>query len=141
MRDILSKWGKGVSERGFAQIPNYLLQVNMFVTDEMKLTPVEMIVLLHLVASWWNKDEMPFLAMRTLADRTGISERQVQRCIKSLEEKGYFKKERKKIKGIIASNSYDLMPLVNILNTIDEHFINKHPRKINDPNGKEIRKR
>ena len=130
MKDVSSKWGQKVAERGFTQIPNYLLNVNMFVIEEMQLSPTEMIVLFHLVACWWKKDEMPFLAMRTLADRTGISERQVQRAIKSLEDKGYFKKERKKIKGIIASNSYDLSPLVEILGTIDSHFINKHPRKI-----------
>jgi DNA-binding transcriptional regulator YhcF (GntR family) len=132
MQDVVSKWGKRVAERGFSQVPNYLLQINMFVTDEKKLPPVEMVILLQLVSSWWKKDEMPFLAMRTLADRTGISERQVQRAIKSLEEKGFFEKKRKAIKGIIASNSYDLTPLVEILNTIDEHFINKHPRNIKD---------
>jgi DNA-binding transcriptional regulator YhcF (GntR family) len=134
MQDILSKWGKGVAERGFTQIPNYLLQINLFVIDEKKLSPVEMVVLLQLVASWWKKEDMPFLAMRTIADRTGVSERQVQRAIKSLEDKGYFEKKKKAIKGIISSNSYDLTPLINILQTIDEHFINKNPRKILNPN-------
>ncbi len=136
MQDIKSKWGNGVAERGFTQVPNYLLQINMFVAEEIRLSPAEMIVLLHLVGSWWKKNEMPFLAMRTLSDRTGVSERQVQRAIKSLEEKGYIKKERKKIKGIIASNSYDLTPLVEILKIVDEHFINKHPRTIKSPDAK-----
>lgn len=130
MQDVSSKWGRGVAERGFAQIPNYLLNLNIYVSDEKKLSPVEMLVLLHLVASWWKKDEMPFLAMRTLADRLGISERQVQRAIKSMEEKGFFEKKRNTIKGVIASNSYDLTPLVGMLKIIDEHFINKHPRNI-----------
>jgi len=130
MSDVLDKWGKGVAERGFAQIPNYLLQLNKFVADDMQLSAAESLVLIQLVACWWKRDEMPFLAMRTISDRTGISERQVQRSIKTLEQKGYFKKEKKKIKGVIASNSYDLMPLVDILKTIDEHFVNKHPRNI-----------
>ena len=130
MQDIASKWGQEVAERGFAQIPNYLMQINLFVHDDHKLSPAEMIVLLHLVASWWKKDEMPFPSMNTLAQRGGISERQVQRSIKSLEQKGYLTKTKRKIKTVIASNVYDLSPLVQILKDVAEHFVNKHPRKI-----------
>jgi predicted transcriptional regulator len=130
MQDIATKWGLEVAERGFAQIPNYLIQLNVFVHDDHKLSPAEMVVLLQLVATWWKKDEMPFPSMNTLAERAGISERQVQRSIKSLEQKGYLKKAKKKIKGVIASNVYDLSPLVQILRTVAEHFVNKHPRKI-----------
>jgi predicted transcriptional regulator len=133
MQDIATKWGLEVAERGFAQIPNYLIQLNLFVHDDHKLSPAEMVVLLQLVATWWKKDEMPFPSMNTLAERAGISERQVQRSIKSLEQKGYLKKAKKKIKGVIASNVYDLSPLVRILGTVAEHFVNKHPRKISTP--------
>jgi predicted transcriptional regulator len=133
MQDIAAKWVLEVAERGFAQIPNYLIQLNLFVHDDHKLSPTEMVVLLQLVATWWKKDEMPFPSMNTLADRAGISERQVQRSIKSLEQKGYLKKAKKKIKGVIASNVYDLLPLVQILQTVAGHFINKHPRKIPGP--------
>jgi len=130
MQDIAAKWGLEVAERGFAQIPNYLIQLNLYVHDDHKLSPAEMVVLLQLVATWWKKDEMPFPSMNTLAERAWISERQVQRSIKSLEQKGYLKKAKKKIKGVIASNVYDLSPLVSILQTVAAHFINKHPRKI-----------
>lgn len=130
MQDMFSKWGREVAERGFTQIPNYLIQLNMFVHEDHKLSPAEMVVLLQLVASWWKKDEMPFPSMNTIADRTGISERQVQRAIKSLEQKGYLTKTRKKIKSVIASNVYDLSPLVKVLDEIAKHYINKHPRQI-----------
>lgn len=130
MQDIEAKWGKLVVQRGFTQIPNYLLQVNMFVHDDHKLSPTEMVMILQLVASWWKKDDMPYPSMSTLADRAGISERQVQRSIGSLEKKGYLKRGKKKIKGVIASNVYDLSPLVSILQTVAEHFVNKHPRGV-----------
>jgi predicted transcriptional regulator len=133
MQDMLSKWGRDVAERGFTQVPNYLLQINMFVHDDHKLSPTEMVVLLHLVATWWKKNEMPFPSMNTIADRAGISERQVQRSIKALEQKGYLKKTKKKIKGVIASNVYDLSPLVKVLDEVAKHFINKHPRQIKAP--------
>lgn len=137
MSDILTKWGKEVAERGFAQIPHYLMHINMFVGDEHKLSPAESLVLLHLVATWWKKDEMPFPSMNTLAQRIGISERQVQRAIKSLEQKGYISKEKKRVKGIIASNVYDLTPLVQILKDAAEAFVNKYPRQIKE-NEKKI---
>jgi predicted transcriptional regulator len=130
MQNIATKWGLPVAERGFAQIPNYLMQLNLYVHDDIKLSPTEMIVLLQLVATWWRKDEMPFPSMNTLAERAGISERQVQRSINTLERKGYLKRTKRKIKGVIASNVYDLSPLVQVLQTIAEHFINKHPRQI-----------
>lgn len=130
MSDMLTKWGPKVAKRGFAQIPNYLLELNRFVDDEHKLNATESLTLIHLVASWWKKDEMPFPSMRTLSERSGVSERQVQRALKSLEGKGYFKKERKRIKTVISSNVYDLMPTVKILNEIAEHYGNIHPRQI-----------
>jgi len=130
MHDITSKWGEEVAKRGFTQIPNYLLQINMFVHDDHKLSATETLVLIHLVATWWNKDEMPFPSMRTLAERSGISERQVQRAIKALEEKKYLTKTKRKLKTVIASNVYDLTPTVKILEEVAEHFINAHPRKI-----------
>ena len=130
MQDMVSKWGAKVAARGFTQIPNYLVQLNVFVHEDHKLPPAEMVVLLQLVATWWKKDEMPFPSMSTIADRAGISERQVQRAIKSLVEKGYVVKAKHKIKGIIASNVYDLTPLVQNLQTVADHYINKHPREI-----------
>jgi DNA-binding transcriptional regulator YhcF (GntR family) len=141
MRDISSKWGTAVAERGFAQIPNYLLQINMFVHDDHKISPAETVILFQLIASWWKKDEMPYPSMRTLSDRTGISERQVQRAIKGLEEKGYLKRTRSKIKGVISSNVYDLTPMLVILQTVAEHYVNKHPRniKIGGSNNKEYK--
>jgi predicted transcriptional regulator len=133
MENIATKWGLQVAERGFAQIPNYLMQLNLYVHDDHKLAPTEMVVLLQLVATWWRKDEMPFPSMSTLADRAWVSERQVQRSINALEQKGYLKRTKRKIKGVIASNVYDLSPLVQVLQTVAEHFINKYPRQITIP--------
>jgi len=83
--DISNKWGERVAERGFAQIPNYLLQLNQFLGED-RLTPIELLVLLQLVGAWWKKDELPFPAVTTLAARCGASTRQVQRALNRLEE-------------------------------------------------------
>jgi DNA-binding transcriptional MocR family regulator len=130
MSEVSDKWGVIVAERGFAQIPNQLLHLNMYVHEDHKLPPAEMVVLLQLVASWWKKDEMPYPSMRTIAERSGISERQVQRAIKALEDKGYIKRSKAKIKGILATNTYDMSLLVGQLKIVAEHFSNKNPRNV-----------
>lgn len=130
MEDIANKWGREVVERGFTQVPNYLMQINSFVHEDHKVSPAEMVILLQLVAIWWKRDEMPFPSMTTLADRSGISARQVQRAIKELERKGYLIREKKKVKGVIASNVYNLMPLVDVLKKVAAYYVNKHPRAI-----------
>ena len=43
MNDIAEKWGRPVAERGFAQIPNYLLLLNQFLGRENRLAPVELL--------------------------------------------------------------------------------------------------
>jgi DNA-binding transcriptional regulator YhcF (GntR family) len=128
--DIEIKWGGAVAKRGFAQIPNYLLLVNQFLDDEHKLSPVESLVIIQLAASWWRKDENPFPSMGMLARRAGVSERQVQRAIAKLETSGFIKRAKRKTKGIIQANSYDMSGTVQILNEIAAKFPNLYERNI-----------
>ena len=88
MSDVTEKWGRAVAGRGFAQIPNYLLLLNQFLDREVRLSPVELLVLLQLVGTWWRKEAMPFPSMGTLAARCGVSDRQIQRAINQLVKIG-----------------------------------------------------
>lgn len=129
--DIVSKWGEQVARKGFAQVPNYLLQVNRFLDDEHRLSPLELLILIELVGSWWKKGDLPFPSMRSIGLRCGASERQVQRSINRLVGIGVLKKtKRERKRGLIASNAYDLDPLVSLLNEIADNFVNDHPRKL-----------
>lgn len=130
MSDMVEKWGQAVAERGFAQIPNYLLLLNSFIDEDKRLTPVEMLVLLQLVGSWWQKDNMPFPSMATLAKRAGVSERQVQRAVTRLVKDNIIAKTKRRAHGIIASNAYDLSPLVELLEEVAKAFPNEFPRVI-----------
>ncbi len=141
MQDITSKWGKKIAERGFTQIPNYLLNINMFVTDEIKISSSETIVLIHLISNWWKKDDLPFPSMKNISERSGISERQVQRALKSLEEKEYISRKKRRINKAISSNAYDLSPTIEILNLVANQFKNKYPRKIKDSKRKESKEK
>lgn len=130
MSDMVSKWGRPVAERGFAQVPNYLLLLNQFLSKEARLSPVEMLVLMQLVGSWWRRDAMPFPSMSTLATRCGVSSRQIQRAINRLEGAGLIQRVNRRTQGIISSNAYDLQPLVALLGEIAKAFPNEFPRRV-----------
>lgn len=140
MSDIVEKWTKPVAERGFAQIPNYLLLINQFLDKDARLSPVELLVLIQLAGAWWRKPDLPFPSMRTLSVRCGVSERQIHRAIARLEQIGLIKKVSRRSKGIIASNAYDLTPLVSILSEIAKLYPNEFPRNVQpkrlSPNAK-----
>jgi hypothetical protein len=126
---VSGKWGDLIADRGFAQIPNYLLLLNQFLDAEHKLSAIELLVLLQIVGTWWRKSDLPFPSMATLADRCGVSERQVQRAVARLEKGKFLKRVKRRNAGIVASNAYDLSPLVEILETVARAFPNAYPRR------------
>lgn len=133
--EIVNKWGEAVARRGFAQIPNYLLLLNQFLAEESRLSPVELLLLIELVGTWWKVGEMPFPSIKTLSVRCGVSDRQIQRAIGTLEKRGFLKREkRRSTRGIIASNVYNLTPATEFLEDVAKLFPNEFPRKIGQIN-------
>ena len=128
--DISEKWGEAVAKRGFAQTPNYLLFINQFIDEDKKLSPLELLLLVQIAATWWQKDELPFPSVKTLATRCGTSERQVLRALSKLEALELIKRVKRRNKGLIASNAYDLQPLVKNLALISDAFPNAFPRNV-----------
>lgn len=127
--DIASLWGERVAARGFTQIPNYLMMINQFLAEEAHLTPVQLLVIYQLVAAWWEKDKPPFPSMRTIAIRSGVSERQVMRSINELEKRNLIKRVKRGRGAVKVSNAYDLTGLTNLMNEIDESYKNAFPRQ------------
>lgn len=130
MSDVVSKWGREVAERGFAQVPNYLLLLNQFLDEEHQLTPTELLVLIQLVGSWWRKDAFPFPSMGTLAKRCGVSSRQIQRAVNRLEQLKLITRVKRRTQGLISSNAYDLAPLAAFLSHVAKAFPNEFPRNV-----------
>jgi hypothetical protein len=137
MSEVADKWGKTVAERGFSQVPNYLLLLNTFIDREDRLSPLELLILIELCGMWWKKDEMPYPSMRTLAMRCGTSERQVARAVKKLEDLELLRREKRRTKGLIASNSYSLVPLVEMLEEVARKYPNEFPRNVERPKAKQ----
>jgi predicted transcriptional regulator len=130
MENMVNKWGQAAAQRGFAQIPNDLLRLNNFLNKEHRLTPVELLVVLQLVGYWWQKEKMPFLGMAKLAEHLGVSERQVQRAIARLSKDGLIAKTNRRMQGVISSNTYDLAPLVELVDSIAKGHENARPGEI-----------
>ncbi len=128
--DIVDKWGVTIAQRGFAQIPNYLLLLNQFLDDDNKLSPIELLVLIELAGIWWKKEDLPFPSMAMLALRCGVSERQIQRAITKLEKHNFLQRVKRRTSGIISTNAYNLSPLINILEEVAEAFPNAFPRHL-----------
>ncbi len=100
--------------------------------DEHRLSPVELLVLVQLVGTWWKKGDKPFPSISTLARRCGSSDRQIQRAVNHLVAVGLIAKEKRRAGRLISSNAYDLNPLVLILEEAAKAYPNDYPRKL-DP--------
>lgn len=86
---FMERWAGALSD-GFTVIPRALLRRQR----QLKLDAGELVTLLHLISSWWEKDDHPYPAVSTLAHRTGVSVRTVQRHLGSLEAKGFITRLR-----------------------------------------------
>jgi predicted transcriptional regulator len=139
--DISEKWGVLVAQRGFAQVPNHLLLLNAFLDEDHKLSATELLVLIQLVGTWWKTGDLPFPSMTTLATRCGVSSRQIQRSIDHLEKLGFIQRVKRRTKGIVANNAYDLEPLVTVLTHVAKAFPNPYPRVVDRQALREVNER
>jgi hypothetical protein len=126
------KWGKTVVDAGFTILPNHLLALNQFLEPERRLTPTEMFVLLQVLIAWWSADRLPFPSKASLAARTALSTRQIQRALAALEEKGFLTRTARYQSGRgRMSNLYDPSGLVGIIG----EFAAKQPNIFTQPAG------
>jgi predicted transcriptional regulator len=110
------KWGKSVMDHGYCVLPSLLLQAQ----SRLAVNAQEMIVLLQLVEHWWTADGEVFPSKKVIAERVGLSTKQVQRHIARLEEaKLVLRVKRYKTSGGRTSNLYDLSGLVAKLKSIE----------------------
>src|SRR5688500_8515467 len=84
--NVYRRWGIEISKAGYTAVPNYLVYANLFLDADLKITPSEY-WLLTIVLSCWREVGKPQTSKKFIASRMGVSERQVQRVIRSLERK------------------------------------------------------
>ena len=106
-------WGSGLSS-GFVSVPTLLVTRQA----ELELSSQEVVVLLNLIAAWWTADNLPYPRTATIAQRSGLSVRAVQRHIKDLESKKLIGRMRNQVlpgDKRLTVTRYDLAGLVTRL--------------------------
>lgn len=87
---VKEKWQGAVTEgSGFVAIPMALLRLQ----TKLKLTPTDMIVLVNLLAHWWDPARAVFPRSATIATRMGVAKRTVQRSTQKMVKAGLIDRE------------------------------------------------
>jgi predicted transcriptional regulator len=86
---IKEKWqGAVTSGSGFVAIPMTLLRLQ----SKYQLTPTDMLVLVNLLAHWWDPARAVFPRSSIIAKRMGVDTRTVQRSTQRLEKAGLLER-------------------------------------------------
>lgn len=82
---IKEKWQGAVTQgSGFVAVPVALLRLQ----SKYNLTPTDMLVLINLLAHWWDPARAVYPRSTTIAKRMGVDKRTVQRTTQKLESSG-----------------------------------------------------
>lgn len=121
------KWGKAVMSHGYCLLPSILLQAQA----RLAVSAQEMMVLLHLAEHWWLPESKIYPSKETIGERVGLSEKQVQRHIRRLEDAKLVQRiERFSPGGGRTTNEYDLSGLVQRLKQIEPDFAEAKRAKV-----------
>lgn len=113
------KFGKPVMDVGFCITPSMLMKAQA----RLGLNPVQFNIVMHLLDQWWSADRLPWPSKRLLAERMGMSPRQVQRQIAELEGAGLIRRIARTRPGKgKTSNEYDLAGLVAKMKSLEPEF-------------------
>jgi len=115
------KFGKPVMDLGFCIVPSLLMQAQA----RLGINSAQFNIIMHLADIWWDHERKPFPSKKLLADRIGLSERQIQRHIAELELSGIVTRIGRTRPGRgKVSNEYDLAGLVSRLKALEPEFKN-----------------
>ncbi len=113
------KYGKPVMDLGFCIVPSLLMQAQA----RLGINPVQFNIIMHLADIWWDAAHRPWPKKQLLAERMGMSERQIQRQIAELESAGLVQRVGRTRPGRgKTSNEYDLSGLVKMLQAFEPEF-------------------
>lgn len=93
---VKEKWQGAVTDgSGFVAIPISLLRLQ----TKLKLTATDMVVLVNLLAHWWDPARAVFPRSTTIATRMGVAKRTVQRSTQKMISAGLIDREFTEFRG------------------------------------------
>src|SRR5262245_23804784 len=96
---VHERWGAAL-DVGFTAVPNALIRAQA----RLGLTPNDVVVVLNLMDHWRHRDVPPMVQSSTIARRSGLSSRTVQRSLESLASKGLVRR----VKRASGKREYDV---------------------------------
>lgn len=88
---VKQKWQGAVTQgSGFVAVPMALLRLQ----SRYELTPTELLVLINLLAHWWDPSRAVYPRSTTIAKRMGVDTRTVQRATLKLMKKGLLERDK-----------------------------------------------
>lgn len=88
---VKEKWQGAVNEgSGFVAVPMSLLRLQ----SRYNLTPTDMLVLINLLAHWWDPKKPVFPRSTTIAKRMGVDLRTVQRATHKMVKAGLIERDK-----------------------------------------------
>ncbi|HML93241.1 helix-turn-helix domain-containing protein [Methyloceanibacter sp.] len=112
------KWSKQVIKLGYTALPNLLLQAQA----RLEITPPELNVLLQIAQHWWEAGNNPHPSKDSIANRMGVSPRQVQRILTQLEKKKLVARIYRYSGGRQINTDYSFQPLIDQLKALEPEF-------------------
>lgn len=117
-RESEKKWGVEVIAQGFNILPSLLFRAQ----KRLGLSPSQLALIVQLTDFWWREDDIPWPKKETIAQRLGITEKQVQRIVRDLEKRGYIRRVKRLTRHGQTSNGYDLSGLAMKLQQLAPEF-------------------
>jgi predicted transcriptional regulator len=105
------KWGKKVIGAGYTAVPDVLIKYQ----QRLKLKPLDVNVLLHLLSYWWKASDLPRPSKKTIAVALDVDPSTVRRCLQKLEKAGYVNRIEQRKQYGSRPNEYDPRGLVMAL--------------------------
>ncbi|MDK8186032.1 helix-turn-helix domain-containing protein [Sphingomonas zeae] len=88
---VKEKWQGAVNEgSGFVAVPMSLLRLQ----SKYQLNPTDMLVLINLLAHWWDPKKPVFPRSTTIAKRMGVDLRTVQRATHKMVKAGLIERDK-----------------------------------------------
>lgn len=114
------KWTKTLMDAGWTVFPSIILEHQ----HAMKLTPVDVNILMHLARHWWYEENLPHPSKKTIATCMQVSESTVQRRIRTMEKAGLIKRlVRRSPNQGQQTNAYDFSGLITKATPLAERAI------------------
>ncbi len=131
------KWGKLLMEAGWTLLPNTVLVRQA----ALGLTSTDINILLHLMAFWWKKEELPHPSKVTLAKSIGVTPRTVQRRIAAMEQAGFIQRIRRQgpHRGT-QTNLYDFSGLIKAATPYAKELLEERAERTKEQAARAARK-